>query len=216
MASCCRSGPCEEMFSPRMARRSLKRYRERGLDELERAMVAAGGAEGLEGARVLEIGGGIGALQAELLDAGAAQGEIVELVTAWEPYARELAREKGLRAAGGVSRRGRHRAAGRGGSGRRRRPQPGGVLLARRRSPRRCRRECSRGARSCSAFRATASWCGSASRLVNGGMRVLGRSYRTFVHPRAALVAAAGGQGLALAEADRGFLWEFVALHRRA
>ncbi len=59
-------------------------------------MVAAASAPGLDGARVLEIGGGIGTLQSELLSAGAAQGEIVELVPAWEPYARELARERGI------------------------------------------------------------------------------------------------------------------------
>ena len=39
---------------------------------------------------------GIGTIQSELLEAGAERGEVVELVAAWEPYARELAREKGL------------------------------------------------------------------------------------------------------------------------
>jgi magnesium-protoporphyrin O-methyltransferase len=46
--------------------------------------------------RVLEIGGGIGRIQAELLATGADQGEVVELVPAYERYARELARETGL------------------------------------------------------------------------------------------------------------------------
>ena len=59
-------------------------------------MVAIASEPGVEGARILEIGGGLGALQAELLDAGAARGEVVELVVAYEPYARELARERGL------------------------------------------------------------------------------------------------------------------------
>ena len=45
---------------------------------------------------MLEIGGGIGRIQAELLATGADQGEVVELVGAYEPYARELAREIGL------------------------------------------------------------------------------------------------------------------------
>ena len=35
-------------------------------------------------------------MQAELLEAGAEHGEVVELVSAWEPYARELARERGI------------------------------------------------------------------------------------------------------------------------
>ena len=79
-----------------MARRSLERYRRRGLDALERGMVATVDSDELAGARVLEIGGGIGAIQTELLAAGADSGEVVELVAAYRPYARELAQEKGL------------------------------------------------------------------------------------------------------------------------
>ena len=94
--SCCRSGACEQMFSPRTARRSLERYRSKGLDEIERRIVASAQEAGIQGARVLEIGGGIGVIQAELLEVGAATGEIVELVRAYEPYARELASDKGL------------------------------------------------------------------------------------------------------------------------
>ena len=86
MTSCCRAGPCEQIFKPRLARKSLERHRKKGLDDLEQRMVAAASAAGLDGARVLEIGGGIGTLQSELLASGAAQGEIVELVSAWEPY----------------------------------------------------------------------------------------------------------------------------------
>ena len=84
------------MFKPRMARRSLERYRRRGLDALERGMVATVDSDELAGARVLEIGGGIGTIQTELLAAGADSGEVVELVAAYRPYARELAQEKGL------------------------------------------------------------------------------------------------------------------------
>jgi magnesium-protoporphyrin O-methyltransferase len=198
-----------------MARRSLKRYRERGLDELERAMVAAGGAQGLEGARVLEIGGGIGALQAELLEAGAGSGEIVELVPAWEPYARELAREKGLeqrvefRIVDVIE-------------------EPGGVVPADVVVLNRVVCCTPDGVRLTSVAASLARrtlvlsfprdrfLVRSGLALVNGFMRALGRSYRTFLHPRTALVAAAEDEGLTLAGADRGFLWEFVALRRPA
>ena len=57
------------MFAPRAARRSLERYRRKGLDRLERMMLRSAAAGRLEGRRVLEIGGGIGILQSELLDA---------------------------------------------------------------------------------------------------------------------------------------------------
>ena len=59
-------------------------------------MVASSLTSGVEGVRILEIGGGIGAVQTELISAGAATGEIVELVSAYEPYARQLARENGF------------------------------------------------------------------------------------------------------------------------
>jgi hypothetical protein len=72
------------MFKPRFARKSFRRYRRKGLDKIERGMVASISAGGLDGARILEIGGGIGTIQAELLAAGASRGEIVELVSAYE------------------------------------------------------------------------------------------------------------------------------------
>src|SRR6476659_5054326 len=84
------------MFKPQIARRNLKRYRKKGLGAIERQMVASIPPKELDGARVLEIGGGIGTIQAELLATGAGEGEIIELVSAYEPYARELAREKRL------------------------------------------------------------------------------------------------------------------------
>jgi hypothetical protein len=96
MTNCCRAGPCQEMFKPQIARKNLKQYRRKGLGAIERRMVESIPAKELDGARVLEIGGGIGTMQAELLGAGAHEGEIVELVSAYEPYARELAQEKGL------------------------------------------------------------------------------------------------------------------------
>jgi len=96
VSSCCRARPCEEFFRPRVARRSLEQYRTKGHGDLEQRLVAVAAEGGLEGARVLEIGGGIGTIQAELLEAGAERGEVVELVSAWEPYARELARDKGF------------------------------------------------------------------------------------------------------------------------
>jgi magnesium-protoporphyrin O-methyltransferase len=203
------------MFSPRMARRSLKRYRERGLDELEQAMVAAGGADGLDGARVLEIGGGIGTLQAELLEAGADSGEIVELVPAWEPYARELAREKGLeqrvefRIADVIEEPGAVDPADVVVLNRVVCCSPDGVRLTGV-AARLARR------RLVLSFPRDRLLVRFGLGLVNGTMRMLGRSYRAFVHPRAALLAAAEGEGLTLAEADRGFIWEFVALRRPA
>lgn len=96
MPSCCRAAPCEELFDERFARWTLRAYRKRGLGRLERQMLDAVPNAELQGARVLEIGGGIGALQATLLTRGANTGENVELIHAYEPYARELAEHLGV------------------------------------------------------------------------------------------------------------------------
>jgi Methyltransferase domain len=203
------------MFSPRVARRSLRRYREQGLGDLEREMVAAGAAAGLEGARVLEIGGGIGALQVELLNAGADEGEIVELVSAYEPYARELARERGL------EERVTFRVADVLESPEAVKPadvvvlnrvvccSPDGIRLT---------GSAARLARRTLvlSFPRDRALVRAGLRLVNLTMAAMGRSFRVFVHPRAALVAAAEAEGLGIAETGGGFAWEFVALRRPA
>lgn len=93
MSSCCRAQPCEEIFSWRVAEWDLRSYRRRGLEKLERKLLASVPQAVHEGSRVLEIGGGIGVLQAELLRKGAASGEVIELVAAYKPYAAELARD---------------------------------------------------------------------------------------------------------------------------
>ncbi|MGH3041740.1 MAG: methyltransferase domain-containing protein [Gaiellaceae bacterium] len=95
--SCC-SPPrgYTKLFSKRAARRDAKRYRRDGLDETAETMVAFLRGRGLEGAAVLEIGGGVGAIQLELLKAGAARTTNLELSPEYEEVARELAREQGV------------------------------------------------------------------------------------------------------------------------
>ncbi len=51
---------------------------------------------GVEGARVLELGGGVGAVAAELLRRGAAAATVVELSSSWEAAATRMAEELGL------------------------------------------------------------------------------------------------------------------------
>src|SRR5262249_30352808 len=92
----CRATVCEEVFKPAVARKNLRRYLKKGLGAIERKLVAAIPARDIAGARVLEIGGGIGPIQAELLAKGAGTGEIVELVSAYAPFAQELAAAKGF------------------------------------------------------------------------------------------------------------------------
>ena len=63
---------------------------------MARSLARRAAARGVEGASVLEIGGGIGQVALELLKAGAASAEVVELLPDYEPFVRELAAEAGV------------------------------------------------------------------------------------------------------------------------
>ena len=73
-----------------------RRYRRGGLDRTSRRIVDFLKAQGVEGRTVLEVGGGIGAIQIELLKAGASRAVSVELTPTYEAVAGELLREAGL------------------------------------------------------------------------------------------------------------------------
>jgi hypothetical protein len=201
------------MFTAKEARKVLRRYRKKGLNKLERQMVASVPTDTRHGARVLEIGGGIGTIQAELLAGGADRGEIIELVSAYGPYAQELARDKG------IENRSTFRVADVLDS-----PDtiahadvvvlnrvvccsPDGVRLA----------------------GAAARLAGSmlllsyprdrvliriGGRLLNFVLRIMKRSFRVFLHPRESLYAAAQAEGLVVAETGQAFAWEFAAFRR--
>ena len=83
------------MFGERTAARDLKRYRRRGPSKPTRLLLDAIRAEGVEGATVLDVGGGVGAIQQELLDAGAASATGVDASTAYLRAAEEEARRRG-------------------------------------------------------------------------------------------------------------------------
>lgn len=93
MGGCCDIGGYGAVFSDRVARRDARRYRRKGLDETAREMVGFLAGRGIEGASVLEVGGGVGGIQLELLKAGAVRSVNVELSREYEECARDLARE---------------------------------------------------------------------------------------------------------------------------
>src|SRR5262249_28300622 len=200
------------MFNPRFARRSLRRYRKKGLDKIERGMVASVPRE-LAGARILEIGGGIGTIQAELLAAGADRGEIVELVGAYEPYARELAQEKGLE----------HRSTFRVGNVL---EQPATVAPADIVVLNRvvcCSPEGVRLAGVAArlaerilllSFPRDRFVVRAVLRVLNATLSLMGKSFRAFVHPPAAIYAAAQAEGLEVAATGHGFVWQYASLRR--
>jgi 2-polyprenyl-3-methyl-5-hydroxy-6-metoxy-1,4-benzoquinol methylase len=79
-----------------MARRAAERYRKHGVDKTAQRMLAFLEERGIEGATVLEIGGGVGEVQIELLKRGAARTLNLELSPGYDEEAMRLAREAGF------------------------------------------------------------------------------------------------------------------------
>jgi 2-polyprenyl-3-methyl-5-hydroxy-6-metoxy-1,4-benzoquinol methylase len=96
MPGCCDPSGYDDVFGPRYARGLARRYRKRGLDRTARRMVGFLEQRGLVGATVLEIGGGVGGIQLELLRRGAVRATNLELVRGYDEQAAELAAEAGV------------------------------------------------------------------------------------------------------------------------
>jgi 2-polyprenyl-3-methyl-5-hydroxy-6-metoxy-1,4-benzoquinol methylase len=94
MTGCCCQG-VDKVFGERTARHDLRRYRKRGPSKPTRALLDALAREGIDGATVLDIGGGVGAIQLELLDGGAVRATAVEASDAYLLAAAEEARRRG-------------------------------------------------------------------------------------------------------------------------
>jgi hypothetical protein len=96
MPRCCSTSAYGEFFDEKLARRDAEGYRTRGLSGAGKRLVELIAARGVEGADVLEVGGGIGALQLELLQHGAAHTTNAELSPAYEGEAVALLQERSL------------------------------------------------------------------------------------------------------------------------
>lgn len=98
MPDCCSAGSSryEDVFDDRFAHDVARRYRRRGLTAAERSIVDYVAGLGLTGRTVVEIGGGVGEIQVELLARGAAHTTNLELSGAYEREARALLAEHDL------------------------------------------------------------------------------------------------------------------------
>jgi SAM-dependent methyltransferase len=94
VAGCCNPTDYRRLFSRKYARRDARRFRRRGLRGTSRDLVELAGD--VRGASVLDIGGGVGAIELELLAAGARRATNVELSGGYEEAAAELIAERGL------------------------------------------------------------------------------------------------------------------------
>jgi hypothetical protein len=90
VGDCCEPDGYDAVFSDRFARRVARRYRRRGLSRSSWAIVCFLTERGITGASVLEIGGGVGEIQVELLRRGATRATNLEISTNYEPEAVDL------------------------------------------------------------------------------------------------------------------------------
>jgi 2-polyprenyl-3-methyl-5-hydroxy-6-metoxy-1,4-benzoquinol methylase len=213
VAGCCDPGGFEDIFGPRFARRQARRYRKRGLDAAAQRMVDFLTARGIEGATVLEVGGGVGEIQLELLRHGAARATNLELVDAYDIPARELAAEAGMTER--VSRRLLDIAAA---------PdeiEPADVVVLHRvvccyPDYPRLLGTAADHARRLLVFSHPPR--NSISRAVvatqNGMFRLTGRSYRAFTHPPAAMVQVLSRHGLRVNLQHHASVWQVVGAER--
>lgn len=212
---CCAASGCAEFFGERTARRDARRYRRRGLDANARRALEYLRGLGLERQTVLEVGGGVGAIQLELLRAGAARTVNVELSPAYERSAADLARGAGLE--GRVERRVFDFAVA---------PdevEPADVVVMHKvvccypdfralvlPAAERARRAL------VLTFPREGWWIRAAVALQNVVQRLLGRSLRAYAHPPAAILAAAEERGLRRAYEHRDRIWQVCVLARAA
>jgi magnesium-protoporphyrin O-methyltransferase len=96
MTGCCTKAGYDRLFDERQARRDARRYRRKGLDPAAQWIADVARAQGIGGAVVLEPGGGVGAIEIELLKSGAGASTVVELSDRYEEEAIRLAREAGV------------------------------------------------------------------------------------------------------------------------
>jgi hypothetical protein len=213
--SCCPGKGCDEFFSDRVARRDAARYKRRGLDATARRVVGFVLHRGVDGRTVLEVGGGVGAIQVELLQAGASHATNVELSPAYEPYAAELLADAGLAARS--DRRLLDFAAAA------EEIEPADVVVLHKVVCCYPDYEALVGAAARHAraqlvltFPREVWWMRLGLTAANLVERIRGQSFRAYLHPPAAILAVAQAQGLAPVARHRGALWEFAGLERTA
>jgi magnesium-protoporphyrin O-methyltransferase len=96
--SCCTSTGYRTIFGRKAVERDARRYRRKGLTDSAGWILQVLGDDGVADRPVLEVGGGIGSLQIELLEAGASHATNVEIIDSYEATARSLIAERDLEA----------------------------------------------------------------------------------------------------------------------
>lgn len=211
VAGCCNPRGCDRFFNARFARRRATRYRKHGLDRPAREIVGFLESRGVEGATVLEVGGGVGEIQLELLERGAERTVNLELSPGYEQEAARLAREVGVE--GRVEFR-LHDIAVSG-------VEPADIVVLHRvvccyPDYERLLDAAAEHARRVLVFSHPPRNLFSRAILAaqNLGLRAMGREYRTFAHPPQAMLAVLERHGLRRVFTHRGMPWRIAGLER--
>ncbi len=93
--TCCQCQGIERLFDRREALRKLSSYQRQGPSQTARLLLDAVKAAGVEDATLLDIGGGVGVAQLELLLAGLRSATDVDASSAYLDVAREEAQRRG-------------------------------------------------------------------------------------------------------------------------
>jgi len=210
---CCSGLGCDDFFDEKLARKDARRYRRKGLDGTAREIVAILKERGVEGASVLEVGGGTGTLQLALLRGGARHAVNLELSRGYDAVARELAEEAGL--ADRIERRVVDIAE---------RPEevaPADVVVLHRVVccypwPERLVSSAASHAQRLLvlSFPRRNALCRLWVWSLNLFLRLRGRGFKSFVHPPETIRAAAVAAGLRRVHEHRGRLWHVAAFER--
>ncbi|MEX2530906.1 MAG: methyltransferase domain-containing protein [Gemmatimonadota bacterium] len=97
MACCNHCRDAEGFFGARRARLELRKYRKRGLSSSTARLLDALREAGVQGATLLDVGGGVGAIQHELFREGLARAIQVDASRAYLEVAEKAAADEGNR-----------------------------------------------------------------------------------------------------------------------
>src|SRR3989304_1145526 len=86
----------EQEFNSDVARRELRRDRRRGPDRSTRVLIEQIRGRGVDGWTLIDIGGGVGAIQHALLEGGALRASSIDVSSAYHAAADEEARHREL------------------------------------------------------------------------------------------------------------------------
>lgn len=95
MKCCSQCAGLERVFDERAATDDLNAYRKNGPDRSTQVLLDAITASGVQGMTLLDIGGGVGAIQHQLLQAGAARAVGVDASTSYIHVAQQEAQRQG-------------------------------------------------------------------------------------------------------------------------